>query len=312
VKRPVSTVVLGILNYTGRLLATLTAVVVFLLALGLVIKAHRLLLASQKGLNNPPPILVGNPAAAPAGNPAAHPFWPEFPRSDAGTFQSAVINGIQIMTEEWQCSNPPNDVLAYYRDQMTARGWQDVTEKTYNLQPELREGELAQGQPQDQTYINDYKKNMESKLALQHGQWSMNISTEPGKLGFGLTDVKIYAAATPFIKDFFMNMAASVEPRAGGAVHPLDAVQDNGSEHYHTTIVAVNESADKAFAEKLKEVEAQGWRPVMFLPKEKTPNGFFAWLVRGRQYAGLSVNALPQGKGSSVTLTEVTSEAGQK
>jgi hypothetical protein len=170
VKRPVSTVVLGILNYTGRLLATLTAVVVFLLALGLVIKAHRLLLASQKGLNNPPPILVGNPAAAPAGNPAAHPFWPEFPRSDAGTFQSAVINGIQIMTEEWQCSNPPNDVLAYYRDQMTARGWQDVTEKTYNLQPELREGELAQGQPQDQTYINDYKKNMESKLALRAGQ----------------------------------------------------------------------------------------------------------------------------------------------
>lgn len=74
----------------------------------------------------------------------------------------------------------------------------------------------------------------------------------------------------------------------------------------------MNESADKAFAEKLKEVEAQGWRPVMFLPKEKTPNGFFAWLVRGRQYAGLSVNALPQGKGSSVTLTEVTSEAGQK
>jgi hypothetical protein len=83
-------------------------------------------------------------------------------------------------------------------------------------------------------------------------------------------------------------------------------VQKNGSEHYHTTIAVKSETPAQAFQEALKNLAVQGWRPVMALPKGKQPSGYFAWLLRGTQYAALSVSVSPRGNSSSVTLTEVT------
>src|SRR5665213_3018256 len=226
-----------------------------LLALHMVMNAEKLLLDSQKGLQNLPAIYVGKPVESRLGVPSVHPFWPEFTHSDAGAFQSSVINGVQVMTEEWNCSASSDAVLSYYRDQMTARGWQDAT--------------------------------------------------EPAK-DFGQITVKFYAAATPSIENFFQQTVSSALVNQGPDGQPMNVVQDNGSEHYHTTIATKNASPDQAFQSALADLGTKGWRPVMFLPKQKTRPGFFAWLVRGKQYAALSVSAAPQGGGSSVTFTEVT------
>jgi hypothetical protein len=118
--------------------------------------------------------------------------------------------------------------------------------------------------------------------------------------------VKFFAAATPSVENFFLGMSSGVVANKEGDGRPLDVRQENGSEHYHTTIAAKNETPAQAFQAALAKYGALGWRPVMMLPKEKTPSGYFAWLVRGKQYAALSVNISPQGKSSSVTFTEVT------
>ena len=309
-KRSFPFVSLGILNYAGRLLVTLFALGMLLLALHLVMAAEKLLLDSQAGLKNPRPLYVGRPAATTVGDPSAHPFWPEYPHNNAGDFQSAVINGVQTMTEHWQCNASSREVLSYYRDQMTARGWQDATEKTYGGDPKIRELGAVENITENQQDLKDYRNILDSELLLKHDEWSLHISTEPAG-SFGLITVKFYAAATPSIENFFMGMSSGLVPNKGADGKPIDVVQENGSDHYHTTIAAKAEAPAQAFQEALANLGAQGWQPVMFLPKEKTPNGYFAWLVRGKQYAGLSVNASPQGKGSSVTLTEVTPEAGQ-
>jgi hypothetical protein len=305
VKRLFPFVSLGILNYAGRLLVTLFAVGLLLLVLHLVLNAEKFLLDSQKGLKNLPAIYVGKPVASRLGDPSVHPFWPEFPHSDAGDFQSAVINGVQTMTDQWQCNASSDEVLSYYRDQMAGRGWQDVTKETYSLQPELLG---TTNGLQNERYIANFRNIMDSKLMLKRGQWSLHISTEPAK-GFGQITVKFYAASTPSTGNFFQQMASSVVGNKGQAGRPLDVVQENGSEHYHTTIATKSESPAQAFQAALTDLGSQGWRLALFLPKQQTQSGHFAWLVRGNQYAVLSVTALPQGAGSSVTFMEVSPDA---
>jgi hypothetical protein len=290
---------LGVLNFAVKLLLTLATIVGMVMALNLVRNAHKLFLDSQAGLKTPPPIYVGKPVANNQSDPSVQPFWPEYPHNDAGAFQSAVINGVQVLTEEWTCNASPGELLAYYRDQMAARGWRDVTDKVrFELSgtPNVTEDEQA---------ISNYRNFLATTLTVERGDWSLQVSVKPGNRD-GQIAVKICAAETLSSAAFFLQMGASLQKDQGPDVKPVDVVQDNGSEHYHTTITASTKPPETAFQETLAKLAAQGWRPAMFLPKAKTSSGYLAWLVRGKQYASLSVNPLPQNKLCSITLTEVT------
>ena len=296
---------LGILNYAGRLLVTLFALAGLFLAFNLVNNAQKMLRDSQTSLTGLSAHPVGNPTGSSLGNPSVHPFWPEFPHSDAGNLESTVINGVQTITEEWQCNASPGDVLSYYRDQMTARGWQDATEKTYGGESRLSELGAVENLPEGQESLKKFRAALDSNLTLKKGDWSLHLSIEPAN-GLGQITVKFYAVATPSLENFFMGLSSGLVANKRTDGKPMDVVQESGNEHYHTTIAAKSESPAQAFQEALTKLVAQGWRPVMALPKEKTPSGYFVWLARGKQYAALSVNASPESKSSSVTFTEVT------
>jgi hypothetical protein len=208
-----------------------------------------------------------------------------------------------MMAEDWDCGSPPDEILAYYRDQMAARGWEDTTKQTYGLKPELR---TSANDVETPDYINNYQKIMNSTLMFNRDGWSLKISAEPAKRGFHQTTVSFYAIASPSVVDFFQQMASSVVGNQNKPGKPLDVVQDNGTERYHTTVLTRTQSADQTFQDELKELETQGWKPEVVLPQKQTPNGHFIWLVRGKQYAALSVTVAPQGQGSSATFTEVT------
>jgi hypothetical protein len=293
-----------VLNFAVKSVLSLIAIIMLLLALNLVMFAHRAFTSSQAGLKNPPPIFVGQPRISKIVDSSVHPLWPEFPHnSGASNFHSSLMNGVQMMAEDWDCGSPPDEILAYYRDQMAARGWQDTTKETYGLKPELR---TSANDVETPDYINNYQKIMSSTLMFNREGWSLKISAEPSKRGFHQTTVAFYAIASPSVVDFFQQMASSVVGNQNKPGKPLDVVQDNGTEHYHTTVLTRTQSADQTFGDELKELEKQGWKPAVFLPQKETPNGHFAWLVRGKQYAALSVTKAPQGQGSSATFTEVT------
>lgn len=304
-KQPVSTGLSAFFNYAGKVLLTLIVVFVFLFALQLVLRIHALFLASQS--HTAPPIYVGDAARYRSANPDIHPFWPEFPRNSARNAHTSIINGVQIITEEWQCSASPADVLAYYREQMTARGWQDVTEETYGLKPEGRESAY---ELQDETYLKNYRNVLDSNLVLSRGQWNMHVGVQPGK-GIGpQTAVRIYAAAAPSITEFFEGVGSSLVDAGNQVGKPLEAVQEGAGGRYHTTIQTRKKSQAEAFQEALADLQSKGWKPLMVLPRQQARSGYTAWLVKGSQYAALSVSPSPQGQGSSVAFTEVTPSPG--
>lgn len=289
----------------GRLLLTILVVFGFLCVLALLVRIHASFLASQSQLRDAA-IYVASPLHPAALDSAIQPFWPEFPRSKAGNIQGVVIDGVQIVTEEWEGVASASDVLLYYREQMAARGWRDVTEETYSLQPESLD---AANGLQDERFVNDYRNVMDSTLVLSRGEWSMHITAEPGKEDGQKTAVKIYAAATPSIEEFLRGLESSLFGKGAPSGSPLVAEQQNGKEHYHTTVAAKREAPERAFQESLEHLGSEGWRPVMFLPRQQARSGYFAWLVKDKAYAALSVSAASRGQGSSVTLTEVTPES---
>jgi hypothetical protein len=201
--------------------------------------------------------------------------------------------------------------LAYYREQMLARGWRDVTEETYNLRPEIHNLRDDGAELQDARYLQTYRSVMDSKLVLSRGGWSMHVMTEPAKSLHNGISVRLYAASTPSVADYAGKLMSAVAPgdeRPAQTSRSLDAVQHSGGQRYHTTITPKSQPPAEAFQEALNRLRAQGWRPALMSPTQPTRAGHFAWLVRGQDYAVVSAKASPTGEGAVVSLTEVTPE----
>jgi hypothetical protein len=216
-----------------------------------------------------------------------------------------------MISQAWETTAPAKDVIAYYREQMTARGWQDVTEETYKFQPELRYPGIGKNSLQDQRYLKEYSETLDSNLVLRRGDWSIQVTTARNEGKLAQTAVRIFAAATPSIEDFVATLTSDFASGSDTAQRgrPLEMEQESGGQRYHTTIVAKAAPLAEAFEEKLAALSSQHWQPVTVPPRPGARPGYFAWLVRGGQYAILSVTALPQGAGSSVTFMEVAPDA---
>jgi hypothetical protein len=298
VKRSVPNIGLGVFSFAAKLFISFTALAAFLMALHMVVKAHKLLLGARQGITSRPPVNASRPGASTVADPSVAPLWPEFPHNGSGNFQTATINGVRVITEQWDCGNSPDEVLSYYYNQMTARGWQDTTEQTYSLQPELRPNSLD-----DPKFIDNYLRTKDSNLMLSRADWTLHISTEPARKGFRQTTVKFYAAQTSSILDLAQDTASAVV-RSGVSQQPLDVVQKSANEDYHTTITTKDEPPKLAFQDALEEEVRKGWKPVLLQPEKQSSSGYFAWLMKGEQYSALSVELTRQGV-SSVTLVEV-------
>lgn len=299
-KGSVPSIGLGILSFSAKLFVSLVAVAGLLMALHLVVKAHKLLLGAEQGLTSRPPVYTGNHAASTVAGSPVTPLWPEFSHSGSGNFQTTTINGIQVMTEQWNCGNSPDEILSYYHDQMTARGWQDTTEQAYSVQPELRPNSLD-----DPKFIDNYLRAKDSNLMLTRADWTLHISTEPARTGFRQTTVKFYAAQTPSILNLAQDTVSAVVNNQSQPQQPLDVIQKGANEDYHTTVTTKDEPPKLAFQNALEEEARKGWKPELFLPGKQQPSGYFAWLAKGQQYSALSVMSTRPGY-SSVTFVEVT------
>lgn len=238
-------------------------------------------------------------------------YWPQFPGSSRSSFQQVSINGVQMTSQAWETTAPAKDVIAFYREQMTVRGWEDVTEENFKLKPDLRDPGISKNSLQDENYLKIYDETIDSNLVLRRGHWSIQVTTVPNEEGkLAQTTVRICAAATPSLNDFVDSLtsdfAVGSDAVAGGK--PLEMEQKSAGQHYHTSIAFKNEEPGRIFNEMLKEYQDKNWRCLAFPSAQAGQPGYFASLVKGQSYGYLSVKAMPKGKGSSITMTEVTPE----
>jgi hypothetical protein len=201
------------------------------------------------------------------------------------------------MNQSWDTRAAGRDAIDFYRQQMLARGWQDVTEQTLEFRPELQASE---------GYMRMYQATLDSDLILRRNGWSMQVKATPSQQTPGQTTINICAGSTPSFNDFFQQLASGSGNDSSKTGQPLDVVQESATEVYHTSMAEKDEPPARAFQETLAEYGTKGWQQVMAAPQRTRTSGYFAWLVKGKQYAALSVATSPQDGGSAVTFVEVT------
>ena len=285
-----------LLPWAGKVLLTVMAVAVLLTSLKLALTAQSLLDFSRS--QPPPPSFLSSSPHPSGGNDSVSVPWPEFPHSGPRRVRTSLINRVRTITDGWTTSAPVADVLAYYRDQMLSRGWRDVTEETYSLQPQRHQDLNSAGA---ELFAADYRKIMDSTLVLTSGQWTMHIVAAPSqRLPQNL--VAIYAIEAPSLKEFSDALQATFAPNAS---KPLEALQQKGGQVYRTSISARDQPTAEAFRQELAALEAQGWHSLVVLPAQHGHPGQFSWLVKGGDYMGLSVSPLEGRNRCCVTLTQV-------
>jgi hypothetical protein len=294
---------LNLLGNLPRLVLTALAVIVFVYLLTLLSTVHGVF-ARNKAAARQQTFINATRMPQPVVSPRPDVFWPAFPRSSAGASRESVLNGVRVITENWRSTAAGADILDYYRRQMAARGWADVTEEVYGLNPGLRGSLHGDEQLQDERYLQVYRDVMDSSLALRRGNWSMHVSVQPTNAALEQTSVKIVAAETPQMKEFFAALGTEMANPGTIKSATLSAVQHNGRERYATTVTRESDGPSRSFEIALEKLRREGWEPAVLLPPQRAQKGFFAWLTRGEEYAALSVSSA--GRGSSVTLTRVT------
>jgi hypothetical protein len=244
-----------------------------------------------------------------AGNEARAP-WPRFLTASKVQSGSYVVNGVNCITEEWQTWSSESEVIEYYREQMLARGWRDVTAEEFGITPELEDQFVNKGAADNVREREFFDKTMASNLVLNRGNWTMHVDAASAPSKLSQTSVRIFAAATSSIKNLATELTASLvsSPNSLAKNQKFEVDNSFGGEHYRTTISERDREPSQAFQEALTDLKTKNWR-LLYAPRldrKENPAGLQAWLVNEGGYAMLSVKASSKALGSSVVLTEVT------
>lgn len=242
-------------------------------------------------------------------------FWPHLPGCFNKVAHQMTINGVDTVSEDWQISLPRADVISYYREQMEARGWRDTTEEDCKLQPESRNVGLGNDGVQNPGFVEKYASTMDSTLILKRSPWSIQILAVPSDKGsIHQTSVRMFAAATPSIKEFCLSIGAEAfkASNSGSLDGSIDTVQESSGQRCYTKIAVKKEAADVLFNQILKEYHDKDWHSMILRSGQPGQPGYFAWLMKGKAYAALAVKPLPTGKNSSITITEITPQEVRK
>lgn len=249
------------------------------------------------------PNLGGNSAVASpqvARSVAGLADFPRFPgaiRSEAP--HEMRFNGLRTLTDQWETTAGSVRVISYYRKQMLARGWRDVTEDLYAVSPEIRSRAYGEDSLQDSDFTLNYLDTVNTKLALRRGFWMLNLVCERHPGGLGRTVVRVVASE---------GAAGNPADVPFGKAQPLEAVEESGGNQYRTTIKKASGSLGSVALEKLEELKGSGWNTVFSSDPKRARGSYFCILTKGSQYGALAVHASSNGADSTITFTEVSSK----
>jgi hypothetical protein len=306
----ISSRIKGILPTIGRIVLSLSVFFVGWGILFLMMVFHAFL-NQESGGNNLDSYKAALPITSSAAPPKSLSLWPQYPVHGSITTHDFIINGASITVEEWKSSSLPKNILDYYETQLMARGWRDGMKELHS-QAEESAMQLQNGGDETAKFasllLQGVQPNGNSSLELQRSGWSMSIVVEPSGESINQSRVTITVAPVTSLSDLSTTIAAASKPASfENDNKPLDIVRKSNGERYHTTIASTRINSDQAFKDSIAELYSKDWR-MCLSPFRHGHSDIFAWLIKGNQYATLSVKALPQGQGSSVTLTEVTPE----
>jgi hypothetical protein len=289
-----------------RFVLSAVAVFIGLFFLSLATQVFQSLRESRDRSQNPDPIVLGQSTAESPGSARVKPPWPRHPMAPEQRLHASVLQGVQMVSEEWSGVVAPREVLEYYRGHMVARGWLDQTEESLGLGVDTIASVKDAKILQDPTFLKKYDDVIQENLVLQRGNWSIHVHAKPEGKGSRRSAVRVVGVSVPDITRFAAETMMNLAPgRLGtGSDSVIEHEQEIGGSRHRTTLSVKPERAEKAFQTAIRDLENREWR-IMLRREEPTQPTRVAWLVQGESYAALTATPMNDGKGTRLTFIEI-------
>jgi hypothetical protein len=175
--------------------------------------------------------------------------WPKYPGARGHPVTGMSLNGVPTLCEDWEATASAQDILDYYRGQMAARGWSDVTD-TYLIRADGNEA--AWDRLEYPEAMEEYVAKMDNTLTLRREDWTLHLVAGPGSRPWK-SAVRILAAQTLDIQAVMQTL------REGGAFVAEENLADGT---YRTTLVRSRLDATAAIDARMKEMGVSQWRRI--------------------------------------------------
>lgn len=254
---------------------------------------------------HPDPLLLQRPARAEPAARATVP-WPKFALRAQQDAQECVLNGVRLLSEEWEGPGTPEAVLDFYRGQMQARGWTEETEEALGLSSATLASTANKRALEDPVFLRRYQEIVDSNLILRQGEWSMHVTVRRSGIEPGQVAVHIAAAKVPSLAQFASGVVQGFNsPTRGRQGQPtLEHEESRGGQRYRTVLSTKSGSLDGVFRDALAELARDQWQ-VLIQSNGERQSRRFAWLVRQDAHLAMCVTPAPGGGGVSLARTEV-------
>jgi hypothetical protein len=126
---------------------------------------------------------------------------PRFPAYEKSAWHRMVVNNVTMYTGTMYVRGEPQEIVDYYIDQMSARGWHDVTEEFYNIDPYDPSCSSAKIAEQDPKALARYERIRSHEAVLRRGGKSIMVHVAPR--GHERHSVELTVAETPDLRKFW-------------------------------------------------------------------------------------------------------------
>jgi hypothetical protein len=233
-------------------------------------------------------------------------FWPRYPGLRSEGVHASRLNGVALVTEEGHVAIQADAVLDYYREQMTARGWVDVTEEHFRLSPEARVGVEGRDGLNDPEFVTRYEAVMDSNLVLRRQGWVVHATLSSGRKS-RTTHVRLVAAQTPSVEELGLALSRDLlegekrrRPR-----EVLLAEEERGGTRFATRQLESGLSPDRFYAELAAEYRQRGWRLLFERGAEGAVGQCFAVFQNGATQVSVVTMPSRVGRGTTALVTEM-------
>ena len=183
-------------------------------------------------------------------------LWPLYPGARGHSVSEMTINGVRTQCEEWEVSAAPTQVLQYYRHQMLARGWEDVTGELFGP------GSATARPLDDSDAMRQYKQTLENSLTLRRGIWNLYIVVRDGSRPWKTT-ARLFAAETSDMNSLLTKMSHLSDGKS------FVAEEKSGDFTYRTTLSQSTRFVRDALNERMKSLGVSRWQ-VLSSPQRPT------------------------------------------
>lgn len=221
-------------------------------------------------------------------------LWPRYPQAKQIDELSAVaLNGVLLLTESWEVPGDSQGVLDYFSQQMSARGWLDVTAAEYDMKQEWYQIAQVIKDRQSPFYREVDQQVVESTLVLSKEPWTVQITLGPAPAAWR-SRVFICAAKVASFAELTekINASAKTMLTSGQMQKCIEVDEFSSKGGCQTCVLTAPGGPFGLFNSALAKMRSKNWRSVWISTARRLKNdGYFALLAKAQKMICLAVTS---------------------